>query len=283
MKSIFTFSFLIASFFSNAQVMCGTATEGSVVTLTAPAGYVFSSIEFASYGTPTGSCGSFATSTCHATNSVSIVSAAFIGLNSASINATNAVFGDPCGGTVKRLYIQAAYSLALPLKLVSFTAGKSNDNEITLNWSSANENNSSHFIIERSTDGVLFSAVGTLPAHGMGDNKYRFTHLISPGVSNYYYRLKIVDKDDRFEYSPVLRMDNLRNDHVSLIVYPNPANNHITIISHKLQEAVIVNIHGQQVQKLLLMNGSQTLPIVTWKAGVYFMKTVDGVKMILKK
>lgn len=97
--------------------ICGTANENGSVTLTAPAGTVFTSIDFASYGSPTGSCGSFATGGCHASNSVTKVGTYLLGNNSATIPATNAVFGDPCSGTVKKLYIQASYGV-----IPSFTA-----------------------------------------------------------------------------------------------------------------------------------------------------------------
>jgi hypothetical protein len=77
--------------------------------MTAPAGTVFTSVQFASYGTPNGTCGAFTIGGCHATNSVTVVSTALIG-NGGTINipASNAYFsGDPCPGTSKRLYIQA--------------------------------------------------------------------------------------------------------------------------------------------------------------------------------
>jgi hypothetical protein len=88
--------------------ICATAAENGTATLTAPPGSTFTSVEFASYGTPSGTCGSFATGGCHATNSVSVVQGYLIG-QSGTINipATNAVFGDPCLGTAKSLYIQA--------------------------------------------------------------------------------------------------------------------------------------------------------------------------------
>ena len=91
--------------------VCGTATEGGTVVMTAPAGTVFTSVEFASYGTPDGTCGAFSLGACHAANSVSIVSGYLIG-NGGTINipATNVVFGDPCGGIGKRLYVQATAS-----------------------------------------------------------------------------------------------------------------------------------------------------------------------------
>jgi len=92
-------------------IICATANEGSNAVLTAPAGTVITAITFASFGTPNGSCGNFSIGTCHAANSISVVSGLAVGQNTVSIPVSNATFGgDPCNGTAKRLYIQATYS-----------------------------------------------------------------------------------------------------------------------------------------------------------------------------
>ena len=275
MKNLFTLILLMASFYSNAQVICGTANEGGVVTLTAPPGNVFTTIEFASYGTPNGSCGSFTTGGCHAVNSANICAAAFVGQNSASINATNGVFGDPCGGTVKRLYIQARYSAVAPLTLTSFTATKIEKDKIKLDWSSDNEVNSSHFVIERGTNAVRFEATGSVAAKGSGRNNYSFINTIPNEAPSYYYRLKMVDLDGKHKYSNIIRINN---DHSDLILSlsPNPAKNIITISSSKQQEAFIINSTGQLVKKIKLINGSQTINIAEWKSGIYYVKTENG-------
>jgi hypothetical protein len=93
----------------NTGKICGTGNEGNNVTLTAPTGAVFTSIDFASYGTPNGSCGNFTIGNCNAGNSVSVASSYLLGKNTGTVQALNSVFGDPCGGTVKRLYIQASF------------------------------------------------------------------------------------------------------------------------------------------------------------------------------
>ncbi|MBA3899945.1 MAG: HYR domain-containing protein, partial [Bacteroidetes bacterium] len=95
---------------ANTGTICATATEGNSLTLTAPQGAVITSIDFASYGNPNGSCGNFTQGWCHAANSVSIVSNLALNKNTVTIQALNSLFGDPCGGTVKRLYVQATYS-----------------------------------------------------------------------------------------------------------------------------------------------------------------------------
>jgi len=88
-------------------VICSTASENSSVTLTCPTGQTMYALDFASYGTPNGSCGAFTVSTCDATTSTMDVSTSCLGQNSCTVSASNGVFGDPCYGTVKRLYVQA--------------------------------------------------------------------------------------------------------------------------------------------------------------------------------
>jgi len=95
---------------STTGTICGQTNEGGNITLTAPLGAVFTSILFASYGTPNGTCGNYSLGSCHAPNSVSLVSASAIGQNNFSITANNGTFGDPCAFTSKRMYIQAVYN-----------------------------------------------------------------------------------------------------------------------------------------------------------------------------
>jgi hypothetical protein len=126
----------------NTGTICATAAEGSSLTLTAPAGTVITAINFASYGTPNGSCGNFTIGGCHASNSMSIVQSLALNKNSVTIGALNGVFGDPCGGTVKRLFIQATYSGA-NASTTSFDCSKLGANTVTLIVTDANGNTNS--------------------------------------------------------------------------------------------------------------------------------------------
>jgi hypothetical protein len=91
-------------------VLCATVGENATATLTAPAGMLFIHVGFASYGTPAGTCGTFAYGSCHAATSQAVAETYFLGNNTGSLPATNAIFTDPCSGTVKQLYIQATYT-----------------------------------------------------------------------------------------------------------------------------------------------------------------------------
>jgi hypothetical protein len=90
--------------------LCATADEGYALSLTCPGTGVVSAIVFASYGTPTGTCGDFVASTCDATTSVAALEDACLGNNSCAVSASNDVFTDPCVGTYKRLYVEATCS-----------------------------------------------------------------------------------------------------------------------------------------------------------------------------
>ncbi len=88
-----------------AATGCANVLEGGTAQLSCTAGQTITRIDFASYGTPTGSCGAFAVSACNATSSQAKVATACLGMNACNVPANNATFTDPCSGTPKRLAI----------------------------------------------------------------------------------------------------------------------------------------------------------------------------------
>ncbi len=105
-------------------------TENQNLTITVPAGAVITSVDFASYGTPTGSNGTYTIGGCHAANSVSIVEGFALGNNTFTIPATNAIFGDPCFGTLKNLYVTVGYSTLI--SNIDYACTDIGDNTVTL-------------------------------------------------------------------------------------------------------------------------------------------------------
>jgi hypothetical protein len=142
--------------FSNGTV-CGTANEGLNLTLTAPSGAIFDQIIYASYGTPDGTCGLYTNGACHATGSTSIVATYLLNNSTGTIPATNAVFGDPCGGIYKRLYVEARYRYNNANDLT----GKSN-NAILVNGVGFTTTNSGSFIFDGTNDYMYLPAISAL-------------------------------------------------------------------------------------------------------------------------
>jgi|EP01047_Picozoa_sp_COSAG01_P041856 hypothetical protein len=87
---------------------CQQCTKTDSLVLTCATG-VISKIDFASWGTPTGQCGSFSASTCNSNASYSIVAKACLGKSSCTLVPSRNVWGaDPCFGKIKVLAVQAS-------------------------------------------------------------------------------------------------------------------------------------------------------------------------------
>jgi Galactose binding lectin domain/Secretion system C-terminal sorting domain len=279
MKKIFTFFSCLLVFFARSQSICITVNEGSSASYSAPPGNVFTKLEFASYGTPNGTCGNFDLGGCSSVGSWSICSTAIVGQNSFSIDANNSVFGDPCPGIPKRLYIQAVYSQSLPVKLVSFIAQRMDGNKAILSWKTDSEQNSSHFIIERSVDGSQFAETGRVDAVGSAHD-YSFINSLSIATTH-FYRLKMIDIDGNFKYSNIVKVEQ-GVPSLTLNVYPSPVDSYLTIYSSKKTEAVITMITGRKIRNIALIKGSQTVNIQDWVSGVYFVRTGETTIRFIK-
>ena len=174
--------------------------------------------------------------------------------------------GDP-GGTV------------LPITLLHFQGRKLNTT-VQLHWQTTSEQNSDYFSIEKSNDGKQFAAIGKVIAAGNSNNtkNYSFTDA-TPGNGINYYRLRQVDKDGKFTYSPVIKIVN----DVSELVFkisPNPASNFLNITYPGKKEMVTVTIYDAQ-GKLLQQQKSKNeilikVEIKQFKPGLYFIELSDG-------
>ena len=118
----------------------------------------------------------------------------------------------------------------LPVELAAFTATALN-HAVLLKWSTASEKNTAHFDVERSPDGTAFVRLGTVAAAGTSTapREYALTDAQLPaGITTLYYRLKQVDQDGSFNYSPV-RSVRLSEAAEGLALYPNPATARTTL------------------------------------------------------
>ncbi|UII27487.1 T9SS type A sorting domain-containing protein [Fulvivirga maritima] len=111
----------------------------------------------------------------------------------------------------------------LPVELISFTAKKDIDNMLVhLKWTTASEINNDFFIIERSSDGVIFNIIGQVKGAGNSDEQldYHFTDE-RPTADLSYYRLKQVDFDGSYQYSSIVSIASDQGDY-QVLINPNP-------------------------------------------------------------
>jgi sugar lactone lactonase YvrE len=91
----------------------------------------------------------------------------------------------------------------LPVELTAFTATAEGP-ATRLAWTTASEKNSARFEVERSLNGGFFAKIGEVAAAGSSTapRNYGFSDATAP-TGLLYYRLRPVDADGSFNYSPV--------------------------------------------------------------------------------
>jgi hypothetical protein len=139
-------------------------------------------------------------------------------------------------------YAEFVYGSALPVTWL-YVRGSMERQSAVLTWATASEQNTSHFIVECSSDGAEFSSVGEIKAAGNSSSSktYSFTHT-NPASGFLYYRLKQVDLDGKYTYSKVIRLFNGTHLQAS-VVGPNPVLHTVHLIepSHVLVKKIQVH------------------------------------------
>ena len=116
---------------------------------------------------------------------------------------------------------------ALPVTLTNFSA--TCEDNVTLSWTTASEQNSNRFIVEKSRDGQTWSFVATQTAAGTSNTIHNYTQSDENswnGVT--YYRLRQIDFNGAEEvYGPI--SVSCEGNESSMTVYPNPSSGSFTI------------------------------------------------------
>jgi hypothetical protein len=175
----------------------------------------------------------------------------------------------------------------LPVTLLSFTAQLQGAETVQLKWSTAVENNNDHFTIERSTDGLSFSTIGTV--HGKESSNlqtdYAFTDN-SPDAGNNYYRLSQTDIDGQ---QKILGIKTVTIEYIPLRISPSPARDAVeaTFAMGIWKEVRLYSNAGQLLQTVPLSNSVRRIhiPLNDYARGTYYLSFVgsDRKRNVVKK
>ena len=126
-------------------------------------------------------------------------------------------------------------SLPLPVELASFTSSV-NSNNVTLNWSTTQEQNNKGFEIERNSFGAGWKKIGYVDGHGTINTQQNYSFKDnSLNTGRYSYRLKQIDYNGNFEYFELSNevAIGVPNRYLLAQNYPNPFNP-VSIINYQL-------------------------------------------------
>ncbi|HOZ70153.1 MAG TPA: LamG domain-containing protein [Chitinophagaceae bacterium] len=174
---------------------------------------------------------------------------------------------NPFGGKMDeiRVYNRALSStevaqlnaFVLPLKLGQFSATKKTG-QVDLIWETLSEENTSHFEIERSSDGNNWTRIGEVSANGNSTQKQSYSYTDpAPSVLTSFYRLKMADKDGIYTYSRVITVTTA-TEFTGIRLFPNPARETL------------------QVQYEAARSGSLQLMVTDAGGRIVYQSTVSG-------
>ncbi|TAE10083.1 MAG: T9SS C-terminal target domain-containing protein [Bacteroidetes bacterium] len=182
---------------------------------------------------------------------------------------------------------------SLPVQFASFTANVANGFP-QLQWSTSNELNNKHFVIQSSLNGTQFANVGTVAskaANGTSTaaNNYQFTDARKL-KGKIFYRLQQVDKDGSISYSSTVSVV-LTSKAIAVQLVNNPVQQTLQAIittneAKKLQWQLFNNTGKLMASNVLQAqqgDNSLVLPMGAYTAGMYYLNIIDDKGQVLEK
>ena len=139
----------------------------------------------------------------------------------------------------------------LPVELTMFKALVEKE-KVKLNWSTATEVNNYGFDVERKCSNSDWKKIGFVQGYGNSNSPKNYSYTDQPlGDVTFKYRLKQIDFDGTFDYSPEVEV---KLDEVKQFVleqnYPNPFNPTTTIrFSLPISAMVSINVFNLLIKK----------------------------------
>ncbi|MEN0048964.1 MAG: IPT/TIG domain-containing protein [Bacteroidota bacterium] len=117
----------------------------------------------------------------------------------------------------------------LPVELLYFDGDLINE-QVLLNWATASEVNNAGFEVQRSQDTKNWERLGFVKGYGttLEEKHYKY-YDYQPKLGINYYRLKQIDRDETFEYSELISINQKEVKEEELVIFPNPANTSVQI------------------------------------------------------
>lgn len=189
-----------------------------------------------------------------------------------------------CSSTAASVFVNVT---PLPSVLGSFSVDKVNNTAI-LNFTTLTEINSDYIGIEHSSDAFKFNILDKITAKGNSSTptNYNFSHF-NPINGINYYRLKLVDKNGKYDYSEIRKID-FSSKLSSTNIYPNPIiDGKLNIdLGEEINEAIdfsIADMQGKIVKRGLLVNRQQTIQVNDLLQGTYVLKVGSTFSTIILK
>lgn len=186
------------------------------------------------------------------------------------------------GNTLYMDNVQLTGISSLPVELLRFT-GSERPEGVLLQWVTASEDRSSHFEVQRSTDGARWGTLGEVAAQGTSFSPTDYSLLDpSPFNGTNYYRLRMVDTDGTSELSQVVSVTRKSGQRL----FPNPCKGEFVVDLPAAQAAIEVHdAIGQRVPARLEAISDRLTRVSLGRpvAGIYFVRIGVGAEGVVER
>lgn len=167
------------------------------------------------------------------------------------------------------------FNVVLPVDLVSISLF-SDTNKTKLSWQTASETNNDYFDVQYATDGLSFQNIGRVDGSGNSSTtvNYEFIHD-EPSAGTSYYRLKQVDFDGKFEYSPIVSA-TLNGDE-KIKIFPNPVQNILHLEGINSDTQLSISDYSGKILRRLNIVADGTVDISDLPKGMYIVSLIQNV------
>ncbi len=171
----------------------------------------------------------------------------------------------------------------LPVELTSFDAKQEDDCTVNLTWTTASEENSSHFVIYRSYDGYEFEPLDVIEAANNSVRQINYNFIDDEPLSTNYYRLGQVDLDGTERLLKIVSLKTEKcNKELIQSIYPNPAKDELNLVfnpSYEMDGYIMLrDVSGRTIMQksISLDKGEQTVHIQLdqFERGFYIVQFV---------
>lgn len=173
-------------------------------------------------------------------------------------------------------YASFVFASTLPVTWL-YVRGEIRQQHGWISWATGTEINTDKFIVEHSSNGIAYTAIGQVAAAGNSQTskQYHFQHdNLQPGL--HYYRIRQLDLDGQSTYSRVITLLH-RNGLRETIVAPNPVKEHIHVIepaNRIVEKTELYDIKGRLVRQDIMGQEklAYSIPAISLQKGMYILK-----------
>lgn len=172
-------------------------------------------------------------------------------------------------------FANAAAGGPLPVVWGGFTTKRTNTSTALLEWKTMQENNASHYNVQRSVDGVRFETIAKVAAQGTTANvtEYRYEDKQATG-NMYYYRLQQVDFDTKMNFSNVVKQGN--GGKQTLVGGLGGSNLLVQFFTNENRQLRVLSSTGTVVKQITTTSMQQTIDMNSFPTGVYTLQIINA-------